>query len=267
MRLTCPNCDAIYEVPAEAVPPEGRDVQCTNCGHSWFQEHPEGALPEEVERRPAVTPDARRVLEEEAAREMAARAEERGRARKPRRAPVPVPRDPEDDPEVEPSAAFTGDPHGFDEDEADAAPIPTPRRKDRRGRDLLPDIEAINGSLKHGDERRGGRKVSVEDGEAGGTDGSGRGFRLGLGLTVLIAAALVAIYVFAPEIAERVPALAPAMEGYAATIDGWRAALDEMARGAAEWLTAWVDGLSAPEAEVGPGEVVVVPEAEAAPEG
>ncbi|MGR3542405.1 MAG: zinc-ribbon domain-containing protein, partial [Hasllibacter sp.] len=38
MRLSCPNCDAVYEVPADAVPPEGRDVQCTNCGHLWFQE-------------------------------------------------------------------------------------------------------------------------------------------------------------------------------------------------------------------------------------
>ncbi|MCE8512155.1 zinc-ribbon domain-containing protein [Ruegeria pomeroyi] len=37
MRLTCPNCDAQYEVPDEVIPPEGRDVQCSNCGHTWFQ--------------------------------------------------------------------------------------------------------------------------------------------------------------------------------------------------------------------------------------
>jgi predicted Zn finger-like uncharacterized protein len=37
MRLVCPNCDAKYEVPDDAIPDTGRDVQCTNCGHSWFQ--------------------------------------------------------------------------------------------------------------------------------------------------------------------------------------------------------------------------------------
>lgn len=48
MRLICPNCDAQYEVPAEVVPVEGRDVQCSNCGKTWFQHHPDH-MPEEVE--------------------------------------------------------------------------------------------------------------------------------------------------------------------------------------------------------------------------
>lgn len=37
MRLTCPNCDAQYDVSAEMIPAEGRDVQCSSCGHVWFQ--------------------------------------------------------------------------------------------------------------------------------------------------------------------------------------------------------------------------------------
>lgn len=37
MRLVCPNCDAKYEVPDDAIPDTGRDVQCANCGHAWFQ--------------------------------------------------------------------------------------------------------------------------------------------------------------------------------------------------------------------------------------
>jgi predicted Zn finger-like uncharacterized protein len=41
MRLMCPNCDAEYEVDASAIPDAGRDVQCSNCGHAWFQGHPE----------------------------------------------------------------------------------------------------------------------------------------------------------------------------------------------------------------------------------
>lgn len=37
MRLTCPNCNAQYEVDASVIPDAGRDVQCSSCGHSWFQ--------------------------------------------------------------------------------------------------------------------------------------------------------------------------------------------------------------------------------------
>lgn len=37
MRLICPNCGAQYEVPAEVIPEGGRDVQCSDCGHTWFQ--------------------------------------------------------------------------------------------------------------------------------------------------------------------------------------------------------------------------------------
>ena len=41
MRLSCPNCGAQYEVPVEVIPQDGRDVQCSNCGHTWFQMHPD----------------------------------------------------------------------------------------------------------------------------------------------------------------------------------------------------------------------------------
>jgi predicted Zn finger-like uncharacterized protein len=44
MRLTCPNCAAQYEVPSEAIPATGRDVQCSACGHGWF-ERPAGDEP------------------------------------------------------------------------------------------------------------------------------------------------------------------------------------------------------------------------------
>lgn len=37
MRLICPNCQAEYEVDDAAIPETGRDVQCSNCGHAWFQ--------------------------------------------------------------------------------------------------------------------------------------------------------------------------------------------------------------------------------------
>jgi predicted Zn finger-like uncharacterized protein len=37
MRLTCPNCGARYEVDDAMIPPEGRDVQCSECSTTWFQ--------------------------------------------------------------------------------------------------------------------------------------------------------------------------------------------------------------------------------------
>ena len=49
MRLVCQNCDAEYEVDDTAIPPGGRDVQCSNCGHGWFQAHPEVEAEQEAE--------------------------------------------------------------------------------------------------------------------------------------------------------------------------------------------------------------------------
>lgn len=40
MRLVCPKCAAQYEVDDSAIPDSGRDVQCANCGDTWFQEPP-----------------------------------------------------------------------------------------------------------------------------------------------------------------------------------------------------------------------------------
>ncbi|MGR3506099.1 MAG: zinc-ribbon domain-containing protein [Paracoccaceae bacterium] len=49
MRLVCPNCAAQYEVPESVIPDNGRDVQCSSCGHTWFQAHPSQAIPEQEE--------------------------------------------------------------------------------------------------------------------------------------------------------------------------------------------------------------------------
>ena len=37
MRLVCPNCGAQYEVEDSVIPDSGRDVQCSACGHAWYQ--------------------------------------------------------------------------------------------------------------------------------------------------------------------------------------------------------------------------------------
>lgn len=56
MQLACPNCDAKYEVPDDAIPEAGRDVQCSGCGHAWFQ-HPATAGPDPLSgmQPPALT--------------------------------------------------------------------------------------------------------------------------------------------------------------------------------------------------------------------
>ncbi len=51
MRLVCPNCAAQYEVDDSAIPPAGRDVQCANCGDTWFQ-HPATAAGEPRDNQP-----------------------------------------------------------------------------------------------------------------------------------------------------------------------------------------------------------------------
>lgn len=50
MRLICPNCGAQYAVDDRVIPDAGRDVQCSNCGNTWFQNHPDfdGGLAEEL---------------------------------------------------------------------------------------------------------------------------------------------------------------------------------------------------------------------------
>ena len=52
MILTCPNCGTQYVVKDGAIPPQGRQVRCAACKHSWHQD-PEPSLAEpEVETEP-----------------------------------------------------------------------------------------------------------------------------------------------------------------------------------------------------------------------
>jgi resuscitation-promoting factor RpfA len=60
MRLVCPNCEAKYEVPDDAIPDSGRDVQCASCGHAWFQMRPRSAAAEA-----ALAPAAAPIVEPE----------------------------------------------------------------------------------------------------------------------------------------------------------------------------------------------------------
>lgn len=39
-NLNCPACRMEYALPADAIPPEGRDVECSGCGHVWHARPP-----------------------------------------------------------------------------------------------------------------------------------------------------------------------------------------------------------------------------------
>ena len=95
MRLICPNCDAQYEVPDNVIPQAGRDVQCSDCGNTWFQEPASAAPPEpEFERQP-VPPEVSTILQEEAEYERAAREHD---------SPPPPAPEPEPAPQPEPTS-------------------------------------------------------------------------------------------------------------------------------------------------------------------
>src|ERR1700755_2403341 len=42
MILTCPSCGTQYVVKDGAIPPQGRQVRCASCKHSWHQDPEEG---------------------------------------------------------------------------------------------------------------------------------------------------------------------------------------------------------------------------------
>lgn len=83
MRLTCPNCAARYEIADDMLPPEGRDVECSNCGQVWFQAPDQGVsgVSFDPQARPSLNRQLNEsmlsILREEAARELEARAAER----------------------------------------------------------------------------------------------------------------------------------------------------------------------------------------------
>ncbi|MEM9011625.1 MAG: zinc-ribbon domain-containing protein [Pseudomonadota bacterium] len=63
MRLICPNCSAEYEVADNAIPPEGRDVQCGACHTTWFQTGAPEVAVEMPDADPVEEPAAPEVAE------------------------------------------------------------------------------------------------------------------------------------------------------------------------------------------------------------
>jgi len=57
MILTCPDCGTQYVVKDGAIPPEGRQVRCAACKHSWHQDPDPAEAAAEAETAPAFEPD------------------------------------------------------------------------------------------------------------------------------------------------------------------------------------------------------------------
>jgi len=190
MRLTCPDCAAQYEVADGAIPEAGRDVQCSNCGHTWFQQAAGGADPA-VGATPAPDPAARRreldpaiaaLLREEAEREVKARQAEEDRAAtaRPRR--------------VSPAGTGAGP--------ADAPATSAPHREEPEP--MLPPRPGAD----PGPPSRGG-------------------FRAGFLLTLVAGGLALAAYGYAPDLARRLPEAAPVLGSYVETVDAGRLWLDD----------------------------------------
>ncbi len=272
MRLICPNCDAQYEVDDGAIPPGGRDVQCSNCGHAWFQHdaddpedeaeeadvaepgpepepEPEPAPPVIVAEAPPAAPVAdmpeaetlvaeapadaladmtaapvRRtlddnllaVLREEAAREAAERRADAGRAI-------------ETQPELGPLDAGVRVPEA-PPPPAEEPDEPVTQRPNAR-RDLLPDIEEINSTLRPGSEARDDEDTVLRPPEP-----KRAAFRTGFLTVLVVAVALVILYVMAPQLGARFPATATTLTAYVGVVDALRLSLDGLMQSAAQGL-------------------------------
>lgn len=256
MRIVCPNCAAEYEVDAALVPGEGRDVQCSSCGHAWFVPHPDQSAAEDAEQAlfeppefaaapsPSVTPRPvdqaiLDVLRDEAARETAQRQAE---AR-----PV-MESQPEfglGAPDASPMHGDPSPPHATEET-SNAAPLsavaeriarlkgqpttaPGPQKPEvpaavaGKRSDLLPEIDEINSSLRPAAEKRPGAAAAVAKSMPA-KGGFGRGFMFG----ILIWVILLTTYILAPELARQVPAIAPALNAFVGFVDSIRAQIAQI---------------------------------------
>jgi predicted Zn finger-like uncharacterized protein len=256
MRLVCPNCDAEYEVDIAAIPDGGRDVQCSNCGHAWFQLPPaveaelaaEEALftPPPAEEPPVagssetggetaagpVTPppaagprniddSVLAVLREEAEREVAQRRAE---------APQAIETQPDLGLEVPPSAAVNAATARRIARMKGVEPPPPPEpEKPVARRDLLPEIDEINSTLRAASEKRSGEAAAVAENLP--PPRPRRGFRNGFLLALVVAGIGLTAYAMAPRLSQQFPAAAPALGRYVASVDQARVWLDGRMQG------------------------------------
>lgn len=226
MRLTCPNCDAQYEVPDDAIPPAGRDVQCSNCSNTWYQPHPDetDAAPDaqaKTDAPPAEVPSApeRRRLDPEVADILREEAEHETRLRSSE-ARGGLESQPDLDLDAGLSAALKW--RKRTARKAGAIANANAKKLDPQ-HNLLPDLDEISSTLLASE------RVDQDDGDTGDPDAPQQsGFILGLGVILLLAVGLLLIYTNAGRIALAVPQAEPALAAYSQTITDARIWLDSV---------------------------------------
>lgn len=287
MRLVCPNCDAEYEVDAAAIPDGGRDVQCSNCGHAWFQLPPEVeaelAAEEALFDAPPSVAAARIAVADGLPEQEAAEQTPPDLANSPGE---PAPVAPDQPARIQPEPA----PRSIDESvlavlreeaerEVEARKIETPaasapvmetqselgleapasgmaavaRRlarlkgepeavaKPQTRREMLPEIEEINSTLRASSERRAGPSAAIAE-TLGEERAQKSGFRSGFVLVLILAVALLAAYVMASKLAQQFPAAAGALQAYVAAVDAARLWLDGALKSAISFLKGLAGG-------------------------
>lgn len=269
MRLICPNCGAQYEVDPSVIPEIGRDVQCSNCGHTWFQRPTESRTirpaPAEGENAPEkkAAPPAEAPPEPEPEAEPGPEAEpDETTPPGPKTEPRPLDKEVagilREEAEREAAARAAEAAAGLETQAelglGEAAEDTDTRERLARMRDtdqenaasrrnLLPDIEELNSTLTASPEA-GEDEESLIAQEARRRSG----FRLGFSLTVLLLAVLTLIYVYAPKIAEAMPQTTAFLDSYVNWVNGLRLALDGWLQRAVEKLTALISQMSGEDA-------------------
>jgi len=229
MRLVCPSCDAEYEIARTAIPRSGREVECSNCGHGWFQAFTDLRIDEAALNAPDDLPEATPpsdpprpmddavldVLRQEAAREVQARLAEAGRAGLETQTEMPL-------------APAGG---GADHLQSLKAAAELPSAPPRPRRDLLPAIDEVDAALNQSTAAQ----VPTTAAEALPKIQPSR-FVRGLLFVILIGAVALALYVFAPLIAQRVPSLAQTCADYVASVDRSLHWAQDNLRRAVDWV-------------------------------
>ena len=247
------------------IPEAGRDVQCSNCGDTWFQHHPDHPAMDDVDSdvlqdisyddpaededqdadqdaddttqnaapRRRLDPEVTNVLREEAERETRARADDASSLESQPELGLED-GNAESDKRSREARARMARMRGQPEDAQPAADVDP---SSRRG--LLPDIEEINSSLRNED----GGAIDIggesEYPEAVPREGN-VGFRRGFLFVVLISVALLLLYMYAPQISRAIPALSMVLSEYVDVVNDARVWLDDQ-MGA---LMRWLDGMA-----------------------
>lgn len=247
MRLSCPSCGAKYDVADDAIPEGGRDVQCSNCNHSWFHIEKTSApaptvAPAAQQARKPIDPAVSDILRQEAAREKQLRTSGTKTPRQTQedKTPKPAPDAAETRRRIAEMTEAAGDGGTAPAPKAakasrDIAAGPAPEQPSAIAPDpskdpdtTLPDMPSmndINTSLRTRAQAPEPELTPAEQAEAI----TRRGFRRGFVFVLMIFAVLFGPYVFADQITASIPQSADAMASYVSMVDGWRLTLNQTA--------------------------------------